>query len=729
MESALKYNSLIETYKSFFDYNDDACYALDLNGNFVLFNDAAVALSGYSKQEALQKSIFSLFTTECYEKNLESLHKLTQGKQDKIITNFIHKNGHKVEIYLASFPIYSNGEVHGIVGIARDITEKNKMEAILSRQNHVLEMIAKGSPFKEVLDCIIGTVEEHSPGKCSILLVDEDKRSLSLGSAPNLPIEYRESLKSVPIAPNSGSCGSAAYYKRLVIVSDIANNPLWTNYKYIALKHDLRACWSAPVCDTQQGLLAVFANYYDEVRTPTESEKQLFEKAIYLTSLAIQHYYAQERINFMAFHDDLTGLPNRRLFNDKVNIAIKLYKKDQRKMFGVMYFDLDRFKRINESFGQNLGDMLLKEVALRLQDCLKGNDTVYRWGGDEFVIFLDDISKKEVDLIAKKILATLAKPFLIEGQELYITPGIGISLFPPDGDSPDELLRKADAAMYQAKKEGRNNFQFFNPLLDKKTREKLHLENQLRKALIKEQFYLHYQPIMDLSTNELSAVEALIRWNHPKLGNIPPDRFIPIAEETGMILAIGEWVLKTACWQMKEWQDMGLPVSTISVNISIRQFYQPNLVTVIAEILKETGLDPRCLTIEITESMTMDVEAAKVILYDLKELGVNISIDDFGTGYSSFSYLRKFPIDHLKIDKTFIRDIAKSKEDENIATSILLMAQKLGLIVIAEGVETNEQLGVLRENQCNKAQGYLFSKPIASEDLMVLLSNLSEESK
>lgn len=726
MEAVLNEDSLFETYKLLFDYNHDACYAIDVNGRFLLFNQAAVELTGYSAEEALKMSIFPLFTEDYFDKSMESFQRLIQGKQERLVTCITDKNGIKIDLDITSIPIFKDNKVAGIVGVAQNITSRNRIQTFLSRQNQVLEMIAKGSSFTEVLDSIMYLVEELSTGvTCSIFLANENKTNLTIGSAPSLPKEYRGYLNEASIDCTQDVATMSSHGQSEVILSESTNAAWWSSHKAKALSYGLKACWSAPVFDNQDELLAIFAIYYDEVRSPTKIEELIIEKAVHLSSLAIQHYAAKRKINFMVFHDDLTGLPNRRLFDERVNIAIKLYKKTPQKMFGLMYFDLDRFKQINESLGQHIGDLLLKEVAGRLQDCVNGKNSVYRWGGDEFVLFLDDVSKGEVNRIAKKILEVLAKPFYVKGHEMYITPGIGISLYPPDGTNLDELLRKADSAMHQAKKEGGNNFQFFNPLLDHDTRDKLELENQLRKALVKKEFSLHYQPIIDLSTNKISAVEALLRWNHTKRGNIPPDQFIPIAEETGMILPIGEWVLKTACKQMKEWQDNGILIPTISVNISIRQFYQPNLVAIISKILTETQLDPSCLTIEITESMTMDVQAATDILYELKKLGVNISIDDFGTGYSSFSYLRKFPIDHLKIDKIFIRDIAKSKEDENIATSILLMAQRMGLNVIAEGVETVEQLSVLRDNQCNKAQGYFFSKPLSSDDLKHLLGNLS----
>ncbi|MFJ7726566.1 putative bifunctional diguanylate cyclase/phosphodiesterase [Neobacillus sp. NPDC097160] len=426
----------------------------------------------------------------------------------------------------------------------------------------------------------------------------------------------------------------------------------------------------------------------------------------------------------MSFHDELTGLANKTLFDEKVDIAIKLYKNTHGKMLGVLYFDLDRFKLINDYLGHNIGDQILKIIAQRIQSSVRRNDIAARQGNDEFTILLDNVTKHEVDILAQRFADQIAEPIMIKGQEVFLTPSIGISLYPADGKNANDLIRKADMAMYHAKKEGRNNIQFYHANLEKNNSNRIILENELRKAIEKNEFILHYQPIIDLATNKINGVEALIRWEHPEQGIVLPDKFIPIAEETGMIIPIGEMVLRKACYQLKKWRESELLLPTISVNISIRQFYQPNLVSMIEQIINETSIEPNCLTIEITESMTMDVEKASIILNDLKNIGVNISIDDFGTGYSSLSYLKKFPIDNLKIDRSFISDIAKSKDDENIATMILLMADNLGLSVIAEGVETREQLGVLRQHRCNEAQGFLFSKPLAEDDMKEFLSNL-----
>jgi diguanylate cyclase (GGDEF)-like protein/PAS domain S-box-containing protein len=722
MNPLIESSSQFEIYKSLFEYNHDACYALDWEGNFLLFNDAAVEITGYSKEEVIKKSFIPLVKEDCLEKTIRYFDSVLQGNSKKFCASIKHKSGKIVDLNVTAAPIYIDGHIYGIVGTARDVTKMNNQEKLLNGQNDILEMLAKGCPFSDILDRIIYLVEEFSNGgKCSILIVNESGRKLVLGSAPNLPAKYSERMNGIPIGPTAGFCGTAAYYNRPIIVSDIVNDPLWEDYQETALQYGLRSCWSSPVCDNQQKVLGVFTMYHDKPRFPNEEDMKLIEKAIHLTSLVVQHSQTEEKINFMASHDELTKLPNRRLFNEKVNRAIRKNKIAQDQMLGLMFLDLDRFKLINDTLGHSVGDVLLKSVGQRLQRCIRKKDTVSRQGGDEFTILVNDISKNEANLIAQRILNELSKPYFIKGQEIFITPSIGISLYPLDGENADELLRKADVAMYQAKNEGRNGFQFYHSKFDKMTYDRLELENELRKALDNNEFTLHYQPIIDLATNKVSGVEALIRWAHPKFGFVSPNRFIPIAEETGMIVSIGEWVLQTACRQLKKMQSDGL-ISMVSINISFRQFYQPNLTFVVKQILKETGIDPQNITIEITESMTMDVESASTILYDLKNLGVKISIDDFGTGYSSLNYLKKFPIDYLKIDQSFIRDIAKSNYDRNIVTTIILMARNLGVGVIAEGVETSEQLEFLRQYNCNEAQGYIFSKPLSAEELKQFLA-------
>lgn len=707
---------LFEVYKSLFDNNHDACFAVDLEGNFILFNDAATQITGYSKEEALRMTFIPLIHESYLEQILIHFNIGKQGISENFEMIIRHKSGKRVDLYVTSVPIIIDSKVYGLIGIGKVITEKKIQETLLSGQNKVLEMIAKGEAFEDVLTNIVQLIEKVTDGAlCSILLVDKENKFLINGASPNLPLEYAESIARIRIGPNVGSCGTAVHFKQQIVVSDIETDPRWARYKEIPLKCNLKACWSSPVYDNQQNVLGTFAMYYHKIHTPTEVDFNIIEKATYLTSLAIQHYHAEDKINFMAFHDVLTGLPNRRLLNKTISNTIELHSNQS---IAIMYIDLDRFKLINDSLGHYIGDRLLVNVAKRLLGCIGEQDIVSRQGGDEFTVLLLNRTKQEIRSIAETIITLLAKSFIVEGYELFVTPSIGISCYPDDGVGATELFRKADVAMYQVKKEGRNNYRFYDLTLEKETYDKFELENDLRKALEKNEFHLLYQPIMDLTNHRVLGVEALIRWAHPIRGTISPDQFIPVAEETGIIIALGEWVVRSACQQLKVWEDNGLTSMAVSINISIRQFYQPNFVSMVAKVIKETNINPSNLTIEITESMTMDVEVATMILYKLKSLGVNISIDDFGTGYSSLSYLKKFPIDHLKIDKSFIRDIAKSKNDENIATTILIMAHNLGLNVIAEGVETNEQLEILKQHRCNAAQGYLFSKPISVEEVI-----------
>jgi diguanylate cyclase (GGDEF)-like protein/PAS domain S-box-containing protein len=720
MKSQIEKDNLLDMYQSIFSNNPDACYILDLNGNVLLFNDAALQLTGITKENIRNVPFISIIADDCVEYTRKVFSRVKQGNREQFLTTIITKNQSqdRIDLLVNCVPIYINNQLYGVGGIAKNITEINHLQALLNGQNKVLEMLAKGYPIKEVLDKIIHVIEKASNGGiCSISLVDDSEKNLVHYSSPNLPSDYTRHLMNIPIAINSGSCGTAAYKKETIIVQNIERDPLWENYRDIALEHHLRACWSSPVIDNSNKVLGVFAMYYKKPTTPNESDRNTIEKATYLTNLVIQHYRAEEKINFMAFHDALTGLPNRRLFDQRVEHALERTNKHHTN-FGLLYIDLDRFKVINDSLGHNVGDMLLIEVSQKLKRCMRKVDTFSRQGGDEFTILLEGVSKNEAAEIAERIIRTLSKPFVINGNEIFVTPSIGISLHPVDGTDKDELLSKADMAMYQAKKRGRNNFQFYDEVLDKKIYERLELENELRKALDKDEFMIHYQPIIDLSSNKMSGVEALIRWNHSTLGMIPPNRFIPIAEEIGLIIPIGEWVLRNACQQIKKWEQQGLKQISVSVNLSIRQFYQANLISMIANILAETKIDPDHLTVEITESMTMDVETATIILHDLKSLGIKISIDDFGTGYSSLNYLKTFPIDYLKIDQSFVQDMTKSKSDENIATTILLMAHNLGLKVIAEGVETKEQLVLLKSHQCHKAQGYYFSKPVPQEKII-----------
>ena len=431
----------------------------------------------------------------------------------------------------------------------------------------------------------------------------------------------------------------------------------------------------------------------------------------------------EQRLHHLAHHDPLTDLPNRLLFQDRLQHAMdKALRKAL--VVGLLFIDLDRFKVINDTLGHEMGDKVLTEVAKRIRYWVRASDTVARLGGDEFVIILEDIQDPTyVGAVAQKILGVLSQPILLGEQELFVTASIGVSLFPADTESPEELMKFADVAMYRAKDKGRNTCQFYTPDMNARAHELLALEGSLRKALANDQLVLYYQPQVDLNTGELIGMEALLRWQHPQKGLVSPGDFIPLAEETGVILPIGEWVLKTACLQNKAWQEQGFPPVRMSVNISAKQFRQADLVDMVERVLLETGLDPQWLELEITESVIMeDFGEVIMTLTDLKVRGVHLAIDDFGTGYSSLAYLKRFPISKLKIDQGFVRDITTDPNDASIAASIVALARSMNLEVVAEGIETEEQMEYLLDYGCKQGQGFLFGRPLPQEQCLAYLT-------
>jgi len=431
---------------------------------------------------------------------------------------------------------------------------------------------------------------------------------------------------------------------------------------------------------------------------------------------------AEQKIRFMAYYDSLTLLPNRMLFKERLNTEIA-HALRRGNMVTTMFLDLDEFKLINDTLGHAIGDRLLQEVANKLKECVNEDDTVARMGGDEFILLFPYVKEiKEMEHMAQKILDTLKKPFIIENNELYVTTSIGLSIFPLDGKDIDVLIKNADMAMYRAKDQGRDNYQFFTTAMNQKAHDRLQMERSIRKALEKNEFSLFYQPKVDISTGIITGAEALIRWVHPMYGFIPPNEFIPIAEESGLIIPIGEWVLNTACKQHKVWMDSGYKDLTIAVNISAKQFQQEEFIDRITNIIHDTKVNPSMLELEITENSIMqDTNKNIITLNELKSMGMKISIDDFGTGFSSLSYIMKFAADILKIDKSFISNLATSSSNTAITIAIINMAHSLNLKVIAEGVETNEQLEFLKLQNCNEMQGYLFSKPVPAVEFEKML--------
>jgi len=428
-----------------------------------------------------------------------------------------------------------------------------------------------------------------------------------------------------------------------------------------------------------------------------------------------------EHIRHQAYHDPLTDLPNRSLFNDRLKVSIRHASRSNSQL-AVIFLDLDHFKNVNDSLGHIVGDQLLQEVAQRLKACIRESDTIARIGGDEFVFLIENLDGPlGVIGFVERMITESIRAFMIEGNELFVTSSIGISIYPTDGEDEVVLLKNADMAMYHAKQQGRNNFQFYSEIMNDRMEQRINMENGMRKALNQDHFELYYQPIIDLKDERLNGVEALIRWKDPEKGMVSPAEFIPLAEDTGQIVPIGTWVLLEAVRQISTWQKMGLPPIFVSVNVSARQF-ESGFYDEVVGVLDEFKVDSNWLTVEITENLIMtNREKVTEVLNRLKDLGVSISIDDFGTGYSSLSYLKNFPLHNLKIDRSFVVDLPGSKESASIAKAIIAMAKSLGLHIVAEGVEDKDQLDFLMAAGCDKIQGYYYYKPMAAADLEKLL--------
>ncbi len=461
-----------------------------------------------------------------------------------------------------------------------------------------------------------------------------------------------------------------------------------------------------------------------------DKEGRVTGAVIVFRDVSVAQAMAQQ-MTHSAKHDFLTGLPNRMLLNDRIGQAIASGRRHA-KQVAVLFLDLDGFKHINDSLGHPVGDKLLQSVAERLVDCVRGADTVSRQGGDEFVILLSDLSQPEdAAIMAGRVLRAIAEPHSIDQHDLHVTTSIGVSVYPDDGENAESLIKNADTAMYQAKEQGRQSFQFFKPEMNAQAVERQFIEESLRRALGRNEFSLHYQPKINIGTGAITGCEALLRWTHPTRGEISPAQFIPIAEDSGLIVPIGRWVLSQACEQAQAWMNSGLRATTVAVNVSAVEFRDDEFLKNLFTILTNSNLDPRSLELELTESVLMRrVESTAAILQALRKRGVQVAIDDFGTGYSSLSYLRKFPIDALKIDQSFVRQIVGGEDDAAIVTAVISMAKSLKLRVVAEGVETLQELEFLQAHRCEEAQGYYFSHPVPSQQFAKLLeSGISEQAR
>ena len=599
-------------------------------------------------------------------------------------------------------------------------------ELLLHLQREILEAVAINNDHPANLTKLCLSSEKMLPNSAaSIMLFDDTRHHLNVRVAPSLPENAIQQLNGLVPGPNAGSCGTAMYCRTPIFVEDTATDPHWADFSQFRLDFNAQACWSIPIILPGDEMIGSFALTSFENRAPTEFQKKLLSVCGHLAGIILQREQMEKNLWNMAHLDTLTMLPNRALLNQRLNHAIETASRQQHKI-AVLFLDLDHFKNINDSYGHTIGDEVLITAGNIMRDCIREQDTLARIGGDEFVILLENISDSlETCRVAEKILSQLSQIPPIDNANTTLTASIGISIYPNDATTVDEILRNADTAMYQAKKNGRNDYSYYEPALTYEIQKQLEIEAELRHALTSSEFELYYQPIFASSDNKVVATEALIRWNHPEKGQIPPGIFIPISEKSELIGKIGTWVLKNACSQGREWLNEGFEFERISVNLSIRQLIS-GCCEQINAILNETSFPANKLELEITETLLMEKgDIAISELAQLQALGISIAMDDFGTGYSSLHQIRTLPLNKLKIDRSFIMELPDNQEDVILAKMIISMGKNLSLKVVAEGVETEEQRQFLLDEGCDLLQGFLLGKPMPAIELQQLFSKLA----
>jgi diguanylate cyclase (GGDEF)-like protein/PAS domain S-box-containing protein len=654
-----------ERYRELFENANDLVYTHDLEGRISSMNLACERVTGYSRDELLGTQIQRLVAPEHAERAREAMERKLRAETASTFyeVDMIAKDGRRIPLELSTRLIFRDGVAIGVQGVGRDVTERKANEAryrLLFERN--LAGVYRTTTTGQILDC----------NDACARLFGYDSREEFLGAdAHDFYFEDFDRDRFVQM---------------LRVQKQITNTELRLR------RRDGSAMW------VLENVTLLDSDVLEGTIIDITDRKRV-----------------QEQMEYQAYHDALTGLPNRLLFRDRITVALAHAKRNGRQS-AVMFFDLDQFKLVNDTLGHTVGDRLLQAIGARLVNCVRAEDTVARMGGDEFTVLLAELTdRRGAAGVAQKVLEAVRHPVVVDEHELYVTTSIGIAIFPDDGEDAETLLKNADRAMYRAKEAGRDNYQFATPVPFAGADARLTLERSLHHAIERDELEVHYQPMVELASGRVTGAEALVRWNHPENGLLQPEDFIPLAEETQLIVPLGEWVLRAACAQMKAWHEAGHARLRMAVNLSPRQFQDPELASRIEKILAQTGFPPQFLDLEITESTAMqNAELSIAILNRIKEMGVRISIDDFGTGYSSLSYLKRFPIDTVKIDHDFVRDL--TSDDEAIIAAVISMARALNLRVVAEGVETEEQLAFLRRQQCAEIQGFLYSEPLPAQE-------------
>jgi diguanylate cyclase (GGDEF)-like protein/PAS domain S-box-containing protein len=689
-------------FKEFLDTIPGIIYEADCEGRITYCNKSAYKITGYSDKD-IGDGIVSLdmVAPEDRERVIASAERLLKGESLKGGEYRLRKkDGGYIDVTAHSCAVLEDGVVKGIRGIIFDITERKLAE----RQ------------YSETIECLAKIREELEQDQENYRLLFDMARDIIYTIGTDLTIRsankslYRATGRepSDIIGRRIDEIPGLAIKERKWqdILSDMEKRPEDLEFENTVEMSDGKShCYAvslSPILDRDKKLTGILGTNHDI----TKSKQN------------------EEAIRRLAYHDLLTGLPNRLMLEKRLDEVVSLSSRSGQR-FSVLFIDLDNFKKVNDTLGHQTGDLLLIEAGRRLQSGIRKHDIIARIGGDEFVIVLLDIKRaRNIGRFAERLIKLFDEPFIIKSHTIYVSPSIGISVYPDDGGSTGELLQNVDTAMYKAKYNGKNNYQFFNSIMKEEITKKVNIEKYLRRALLNEEFSLNYQPLINTKTGKIRGFEALIRWTCPEIGTVPPSEFIPIAEECGLIVPIGEWVLKSACLKKKQWEKQYDSKALISVNISTLHFKQDDFVNKVRSILMQTDLSPEYLELEITESILINcLDDIVKKLVELRKMGIRISLDDFGTGYSSLNYLRILPLDTLKIDKTFIHSINSKSKDNHFVRSIVSLVQKYNLDIVAEGVETPEQLDYLTKCRCDYVQGYLLGRPVAEYDTVGILND------
>ncbi|MBK5287037.1 MAG: EAL domain-containing protein [Acidimicrobiia bacterium] len=705
----------------------DVVTIVGADGQIVYTSPAALELFGYEDSDSSWTDPTSRVHPDDRARMVEAMAaNIATGSVEPVRFRLQGTDGVWHDVEAIARDMSDDPEIGGVVVTTRDISARVRAETLVSDQARILTLIARGAPLETTLSTLCEVLERHVEGStCGVLLVDPERQVLRLGAGPRIPMELAQACEDIQIGGTEDAFGSTAALGSTAVVLDIDADPRSASLREVARRCGVAGVWSTPVFDSNaQGIIGTLAIFFDHSHEPTALEREVVLMFSQTAAIAIERQVAEDLLAHRANHDSLTRLPNRALFLEFLTLSLARAQRDGGTL-AVLFLDLDRFKHINDGLGHDAGDELLAELARRLRDAMRPSDVVARFGGDEFTVLCEGLdparAEEQAREVARRLLAAIEAPISLEGEDRKLSASLGIALATP-GSTAEGLLRDADAAMYSAKEHGKAQVEIFDDAMRSNLDARLDLESQLERALERDEFRLFLQPIVDLRSGRCTGAEALLRWQNPDRGLVTPDAFIGLAEETGLIIPIGEWALAEACRTVARWDEVGLlsPEFTMAVNLSARQVAQADLAEKVRAVIERSGPMSSRLCLEITESVLMEDSSVEA-MQALRDLGVRLSIDDFGTGYSSLGYLKRFPVDSVKIDRSFVDGLGTDSEDSAIVTAVVSLGHALGLSVVAEGVETSGQLQELLRLGCDRAQGYWFSGPRDQNEFAALL--------